>query len=76
LAAEHADDEPGGYDIDFQTYTELLRAPHVAERRRQVLWVSSRCDPGPNYPLHLTPAACTLSGYHSRLSAGAGELGR
>jgi len=39
LAAEHADDEPGEYDMDFQTYAELLRAAHVAQRRRQVLWV-------------------------------------
>jgi hypothetical protein len=39
LAAEHADAEPGEYDIDYQTYAELLLAAHVARRRRQVLWV-------------------------------------
>jgi hypothetical protein len=25
--------------VDYQTYAELLLAAHVAERRRQVLWV-------------------------------------
>src|SRR5262245_46250136 len=39
LAVEHADDEPGEYDIDFQTYAELLMAAHLAQSRRQVLWV-------------------------------------
>jgi hypothetical protein len=38
LAVEHADDEPGEYPIDMQTYAELLLAAHVAERRGQSLW--------------------------------------
>jgi hypothetical protein len=39
LAADHADDEPEEGDMDFQAYAELLLAAHVAERRRQVLWI-------------------------------------
>jgi hypothetical protein len=39
LAVEHADDEPSEYHIDFQIYAELLLAAHVAQSRRQVLWV-------------------------------------
>ncbi len=39
LAEAHADDEPDEGEMDFQTYAELLLAAHVAERRRQVLWV-------------------------------------
>jgi hypothetical protein len=39
LATEHADDEPREYDMDYQTYAELLLAARVAQRRRQPLWV-------------------------------------
>jgi hypothetical protein len=39
LADEHADDEPGEYAMDYQTFAELLLAAHVAQHRRQVLWV-------------------------------------
>jgi hypothetical protein len=39
LSAVHADDDPDEGHVDFQTYAELLLAAHVAERRRQVLWV-------------------------------------
>jgi hypothetical protein len=39
LAAEHLDDEPEDGEMDYVTYAELLRAAHVAQSRRQVLWV-------------------------------------
>ncbi len=39
LSAEHGNDKPGEYDMDLQTYAELLLAAHVAWRRRRVLWV-------------------------------------
>ncbi len=43
LAAEHADDEPDDGEMDYQTYAELLRAAHVAQNRRQVLWADRCC---------------------------------
>ena len=39
LAALHSDDDPADGEMDFQTYAELLLAAHVAQRRRQPLWV-------------------------------------
>jgi len=39
LAADHFDDEPEEGEMDYQTYAELLLAAHVAQGRRQVLWI-------------------------------------
>ena len=39
LAAKYRDDDLVDADMDVQTYAQLLLAAHVAQRRRQVLWV-------------------------------------
>jgi hypothetical protein len=39
LAAKYQDDDLVDSDMDIQTYAQLLLAAHVAQRRRQVLWV-------------------------------------
>jgi len=39
LAAKYQDDDLIDDDEDIQTYAQLLLAAHVAQRRRQVLWV-------------------------------------
>ena len=39
LAAKYHDEDSIDDDMDIQTYAQLLLAAHVAQRRRQVLWV-------------------------------------